>query len=134
MSKYKAEKITVDGYRFDSKVEAKFYKHLKDLKAQGLIQNFELQPSFTLIPKFEKNEEKFRALIYKADFTIYHNKGGIEVIDIKGMATPEAKLKRKLFNYTQSYPLKWLVWYKGEWMNYDEVQKIRRGKKKNEKV
>lgn len=131
MSKYKAEKIVVDGYKFDSKIEAKYYEYLKELKAKGLILNFELQPEFELQPNFESWGKKHKKIMYRADFLVYGLFHLDKVIDIKGMATPEAKLKRKLFNYKYpNYVLEWLVWYKGEWMDYDKVQKIRRSNKR----
>ena len=133
MAKYKNEKITIDGYRFDSKVEAKYYEKLKDMKTKELITNFELQPRFILQPKFIKKGIRYRAIELKADFTIYHLDGGIEVIDIKGMATPEAKLKRKMFNAVYDCDLTWLVWSGGQWKNYDDVIKAR-AKRKREKL
>jgi hypothetical protein len=135
VAKYKNEKITVDGYRFDSKVEAKFYDKLKMDKSMGLIINFELQPRFILQPKFIKMGIRYRAIELKADFTIYHLNGDIEIIDIKGMATPESKLKRKIFNATYENVLTWLVWSGGQWLEYDDVIKARakRKKAKNDK-
>ena len=122
MSKYGAEKINVDGIRFDSKTEAKFYDKLKMDKAKGLIINFELQPQYIIQPKFINSfGKKIQAIILKADFLIYELDNTLTVIDIKGMATPEAKMKRKMFQYV--YPkeiLKWIVWYGGKWINYDE--------------
>jgi hypothetical protein len=135
MSKYKSQKIVIDGYTFDSKVEAKYYEQLKEAKAKGMIQSFELQPQYELIKKFTDAEgKKHRAIKYKADFAVYQFDGSVWVIDIKGMATETAKLKRKMFlsKYGYSYKLKWLVWYKGEWKEYDEVQKIRRGNKREQ--
>ena len=132
LSKYGAEKITVDGIRFDSKIEAKYYEHLKDLKAKELIINFELQPQYIIQPKFTNSfGKKIQAIILKADFLIYEIDNTLTVIDIKGMATPEAKLKRKMF--WKVYPgeeLKWLVWSKGQWLNFDDVAKERAKRKR----
>ena len=133
MAKYKNEKITVDGYRFDSKVEAKYYEKLKDDKAKGLILNFELQPHFNLQPKYRFNGKNIRAIEYVADFMVYYDDLWIDVIDIKGMATPEAKLKSKIYNYLFPNPLKWIVWYGGEWVDYDDNIKAR-AKRKREKL
>ena len=135
MSKYNANKIVIDGYTFDSKVEGLYYEHLKDLKAKELIFNFELQPKYKLQDKFIKGATSYREINYIADFLIYHLDGRFEAIDIKGMAVPVALLKRKLFNY--SYPnvkLTWLVrnLKYGGWVEYDELKKLRR-KAKNDK-
>ena len=130
MAKYKNEKIVVDGIKFDSKVEAKYYEKLKEDKAKGLIKNFELQPKYTLIPKFERNGKTYRKIEYVADFQVYDNDWNISVIDIKGLATETAKLKRKLFEYNYpQYTLEWLVWNKGLWRDYDQVVKERKAKK-----
>jgi hypothetical protein len=134
LSKYGAEKITVDGYKFDSKIEAKYYEHLKDLKAKDKIMNFELQPRFVLQDKFIKDGKKYRVIEYVADFTVYNLDKSMEIIDIKGMATAEAKLKRKMFNYQYSNPLRWLVWNKKQWRDFDEVAKERLVKKKVAKI
>ena len=137
MSKYNANKCNSDGYSFDSKIEMKYYEYLKSLKTKGLIENFELQPEYELIPKFKNYFYKnIRAMVYKADFVIYELDYTQTIIDIKGMATPEAKMKRKLFYYM--YPLsklKWLVWYGGKWVDYDENIKAmaKRKKAKNDK-
>jgi len=54
MSKYKSNKITVDGYTFDSIDGYMYYEYLLSIKAKGEIINFELQPEYTLIPGFKK--------------------------------------------------------------------------------
>lgn len=137
MSKYGAQKINIDGITFDSKIEAKFYEKCKEDKAKGLILNFELQPRFTLQPKYNLKGKNVRKIEYVADFMIYYDDLWIDVIDIKGMATSEAKLKRKMYDYQYPNPLKWIVWNKGLWRDYDVVirerAKVKRLKKKAEK-
>lgn len=99
MSKYLSYKTTVDGIVFDSKDEAKYYEALKIRKYRGEIQNFELQPKFTLINGFKKDGKTYRAITYTPDFTIYHNDGSVEYVDVKGMTTQQGELRIKLFNY-----------------------------------
>lgn len=137
-SKYKSEKIVVDGITFDSKDEAKYYEYLKMKRAKGLIQNFELQPKYELQPSFKKYERKHLPIYYVADFLIYHNDGSLEVVDVKGMATPIALQKRKEFDY--HYPdlkLSWVVrnfkYSESGWIEYEELKKKRRGNKKCQK-
>ena len=135
MSKYGAEKITVDGYRFDSKVEAKYYEKCKEDKYKGRIKNFELQPRFTLQPNFKNEDKSYRKIEYVGDFRIYTNDDKEVIIDIKGMATPEAKMKRKIFAYKfPTIELLWLVWSYGQWLPYDQVikERAKRKKAKNE--
>ena len=139
-SKYGAKKIIVDGITFDSKDEAKYYEYLKKRKAKEEILNFELQPKYELQPKFSKNNKKFLPVNYIADFLIYHNDSSEEVVDVKGMATETALLKRKLFEY--SYPNLKLTWVvrnlahgnEDGWINYDELKKIRKEIKKCKKL
>lgn len=99
MSKYLSHKVVVDGIKFDSKDEAKYYEALKIRKYRGEIENFELQPKFTLIDSFKKFGKLYRAMTYTPDFLIYHNDGSIEYIDVKGMTTQQGELRVKLFNY-----------------------------------
>jgi len=123
-SKYWAEKNTVDGIKFDSKVESLYYLYLKE---KGVKHT--LQPKYILQDKFINNQgESVRAIHYIADFA-YDD----IVVDIKGMPTQAAKLKRKLF--MKKYPnlkLQWLVRYKWEWVDYFENEKRKR-KNKREK-
>ena len=99
MSKYNSKKITIDGITFDSKDEAMYYNVLKIRKFKEEIQNFELQPKFTLIEGFKKNGKTYRPITYTPDFLIYHNDNSEEYIDVKGMTTQQGELRIKLFNW-----------------------------------
>lgn len=133
MSKYNAKKVEYKGIVFDSKVECEYYQYLEK-KMNGVTYNrIEIQPRYELIPKFGDQ----RKTEYIADFSLYLDNDLIEVIDVKGMATTTAKLKVKLFRY--KYPEVKLTWickapkYTGlEWIEYDELIKVRR-KRKREK-
>lgn len=94
-NKYNNKKPFVDGIRFDSKKEAKFYKDLKLQMAAGEIKEFELQPKFVLLEK-EKDRVTGRGIKYIADFKITYADGSVEVIDVKGHKTQVYKLKKKL--------------------------------------
>ena len=98
MSKYNSKKITIDGIKFASIDEGKYYEALKTRKAKGEIQNFELQPKYILMESFKKNGKTYRAITYTLDFCIYHNDGSVELIDVKGMATQQGELRIKLFH------------------------------------
>ncbi|MFD0770128.1 DUF1064 domain-containing protein [Bacillus sp. CGMCC 1.60114] len=82
MNKYRNKKVELDGYVFDSKAEADYYKRLKGRQAAGEILSFEIQPSFKLQSVFTKNGKRFLAITYKADFIIYLPNGDVEVVDI----------------------------------------------------
>ena len=97
-SKYGAVKTEIDGHKFDSKVEGKYYLHLKEREARGEIKDLELQPTFTLMDGFRRSGVKIRDIVYKADFqyTDPHTNKTI-ICDVKGGdSTPEYKLKVKL--------------------------------------
>ena len=132
MNKYLSHKTVVDGITFDSKDEAKYYEALKIRKYRGEIQNFELQPKFTLIQGFKKNGKTYRAITYTPDFVIYHNDNSEEYIDVKGMTTQQGELRIKLFNHFYRELKLSIVArnlkYGDEYgfIDYYELQKIRR--------
>ena len=132
MSKYLSHKTVVDGITFDSKDEAKYYEALKIRKYRGEIENFELQPKFTLVEGFKKDNKTYRAITYTPDFVIYHNDGSEEYVDVKGMTTQQGELRIKLFNHFYR-DLKLSIVarnlkYGDEYgfIDYYELQKIRR--------
>ena len=86
-SKYRANKVSVDGHTFDSQKEANYYGELK-LKLQAKeINGFCLQPTFILAP----------GLKYKADFIVFNKDNTTDVIDVKGFKTKEYIAKKKVF-------------------------------------
>jgi len=86
-SKYRANKVSIDGHTFDSQKEADYYCELK-LKLQAKeIDGFCLQPTFILAP----------SLKYKADFVVFNKDKSTEVIDVKGFKTKEYIAKKKVF-------------------------------------
>lgn len=135
-TKYKNKKVVVDGIEFDSKIEARYYEHLKLLKTQGIVKDFELQPKFTLLESFKKNGKTYRAITYNADFKVEYVDGHIEVIDVKGMVTQQFELRRKLFEYRYPYELKLITYSKidGGWITHEELKKARKARKKAKKV
>jgi len=94
-NKYRAKAIEIDGIRFASLREGQRYRDLKVLERVGQITNLELQPVFPLVcgdtpVKYDSgNQAK-----YIADFRYQNQKGQTIVEDVKGMDTPQSKLKR----------------------------------------
>ena len=86
-SKYRANKVSIDGHTFDSQKEADFYCELKVRLQAKEINGFCLQPIFVLAP----------GLKYKQDFIIFNLDGSTEVIDVKGFKTKEYIAKKKVF-------------------------------------
>ena len=97
-SKYHAKKTVVDGIQFDSAKEAKRFTKLRAMEEDGKIQHLRLQVPFELLPSFECDGVKYREMKYVADF-VYYRDGKQIVEDVKGVKTPEYKLKKKLMAY-----------------------------------
>lgn len=136
MSKYGAKNVEIDGIKFQSKLEARYYEQLKWLKANKQIKNFKLQPKYLLQDKFKKYGKSYRKIEYIADFEVKHLDGSTEVIDVKGVETEAFKIKRKLFEAKYldklsviTYNLKW----GNGWIELDELSKLRRKAKKVKK-
>ena len=118
--KYNNTKTITDGIKFDSKIESKFYQHLKELLEKNEIKDLKLQPCFTLQDNFEtqnhfemskkdftsmsmvvsnktKKVNLVRKLEYIADFQYFDLKLNKTIIaDTKGFQTTDYKIKRKL--------------------------------------
>ena len=87
MSKYRAVPTFVHGRRFDSKREAARYSELLLLGRAKVIQNLELQPSFSLSG----------VATYRADFAYDDLELQQRMVeDVKGFDTAISRLKRKL--------------------------------------
>lgn len=86
-SKYRNIAITVDGMRFDSKLEARCYQWLKLLKAAGAVSCLVRQPSWDV----------GGGVKYRADFLAVGNYWieGFAILDAKGLDTQTSKNKRK---------------------------------------
>jgi len=125
-AKYKAKSIIIDWYKFDSTIEWDYYLYLKN----KWIDEFTIHPKYELQPKFVIWDNKIMAVNYMADFSIMVDWKEC-VIDIKGMATETAKLKRKMFMY--KYPdkeLQRIVRYKKERVDYfDNIKRRKEAKK-----
>lgn len=100
-SKYRAVKQTVDGITFASKAEARRYQELLLLVRAGQITHLVLQPRFELWAAVPL-EGEYRAVrsvgCYVADFQYrdQRDRGVTVVEDVKGVATPLYKLKKRL--------------------------------------
>lgn len=152
MGKIYHKKTEVDGIVFDSQTEAEYYEYLKQDKS---VASFEMQQEFILQNKFlivngeriEETHKDFKkiqkanpgctiqAIKYIADFVVRYKDGSVKVIDVKGQKTVDFKLKEKMFNYMypQYNKLFCVVKYKGEWLEYNEANKIKNSKKKSKK-
>lgn len=140
-SKFNVDKDKEDrsykGIVFDSKLEMRYYR---DVLCSGLesgtIIRYELQKKYVLQDGYRRNGKAVLPITYIADFYIEYSDGSIAVIDIKGMPDNVAKIKRKMF--WKKYPdidYRWVTYAKkyGGWVDYDELQKLRKADKLKKK-
>lgn len=116
VGKYNAQGQRIDGIFFASKAEAGRYCQLKRLVEAGTITHLETQPSYPMSVK------GVPICTYRADFRYRWVVDGrvheIVVEEVKGLETPEFKLKAKLYRAiygTELYvlPGQWLEDYEG---------------------
>ena len=105
-SKYRAQKIEVDGLRFDSKKEAQRYQELKLMQRAGVITNLKVHPSFD----FKVND--LLVCKYTADFSYSDHSmdPAMHVVeDVKGVrkggAWEKFRIKAKLFRALFGYDI-----------------------------
>ena len=128
--------VTGESILFDSKLEKRYYEEVViPLLKERTVIKAELQKKYNLQPSFKYNGETIRAIDYVSDFTLTYADGSILVIDIKGQATADAKIKKKMMHYV--YPelnFIWLSYTKATgWIEYKDLQKLRRERKKVKK-
>lgn len=107
-NKYGADKVVVDGIRFDSKREARRYQDLFLLLKAGEISDLRMQVKYQLIP-VQREPDRIgpkggrkpgrvieKEVDYVADF-VYKDREGNEIVeDTKGFRTKDYVIKRKL--------------------------------------
>jgi hypothetical protein len=135
-NKYGAVPTRVDGIKFASRTEARFYNYVKKLQAEEKIVSIGVQVPFQLLDPFtDKNGDHVRGIKYIADFDIVWADGTRWVVDTKGgVLTDVFKIKAKLFKFR--YPdieFRVMVYNArlGGWMTWDERQAARSQQEKN---
>lgn len=124
------KKCIEDGITFASEPERDFYLRLKELKKDGKIQDFHVQPEFPLQEAFETNFNdrwdnlKIKETVIKPDYQVLLNDDEVILLDTKGAncIEPESQLKRKIFLYqNKEVPLFFIgqlpKYLGGEWVN-----------------
>lgn len=106
-SKYGNTQVVDAGIKFDSKAEHKRWEYLVMLEKAGEIRDLKLQVPFLLIPSQVRPSGGLeRPTTYLADFS-YLTKDGVTVVeDVKGVVTPEFRLKRKLMLFIHGVEVK----------------------------
>lgn len=103
---------TCNGITYASKAEMLYHAHLRTMASGGLIREIETQP----VVKFASD------IKYVPDFKVTLFFGPVEWIDVKGVETPEFKLKCKLWKHEGPGDLK-IVKLKGSRFVTDRVIK-----------
>ena len=91
--KFGAKRCERDGVNFQSQLERRYYDQLKLLQRSGDVLFFLMQVPFRLPA----------GIVYRADFMVFYADGNCEIIDVKGVETPEFKMKHKLLE--EIYPI-----------------------------
>ena len=94
-SKYRNKPTEVDGIRFDSKLEAKYYDHLKLCQQAGELLFFLRQTPFHLSCGTK----------YVVDFVEFWKDGSTVFTDVKGTETPVFKIKKRMVENEYSIKL-----------------------------
>ena len=113
MTKFGARKVTLDGIEFASQAEANRFSQLKLLERAREIKALGVHPSWPLVVN---NVAIGR---YTADFVYFE--GGRQIVeDVKGIVTPEASLRMRVF--MALYPTHELriVDRKGSWERFKQ--------------
>jgi hypothetical protein len=102
MSKYRAIKVKIDGYTFDSLREGGRYGELKLLERAGHITDLQVHPKFPISingnpVKIRNKNGVGRQVFVILDFSFIDAKTGKKhICDVKGIDTPVSRLKRAL--------------------------------------
>ncbi len=125
----KKDKPCIDGYTFDSELEHRYYM---EIIRGGEGKDLKVHPRYEIVPKTDKRP----AVHYVADFEVTLPGGDVLVVDVKGMATETALLKRKVFEWRHPDKILWWICYSkidGGWILYDELQKARAKRRREKK-
>lgn len=138
-SKLGAKKCWINGIKFDSLLEGRYYVMLLHLIEDGEVKSYERQVAFVLQDKFRDkfSGKMIPAIKYVADFVLTLPDGTQVVIDVKGKETPDFKLKQKMFCYqhrdVQFMCVQWSEKDK-EWQDLEDIKKAAKERKKAKKL
>jgi hypothetical protein len=88
--KYRNKPIVIDGIRFASQAEGRFYGNLKLLEAAGHLSNITCHPRFPILIN------DIHVCFVVLGFAYVTRDGKFHVVDVKGKDNALSKLKRKL--------------------------------------
>ena len=107
--KYGARAAVVDGIRFPSIAEAKFYERSKERQAIGEIFYFTLWPVFVLPG----------GIRVRFDQQIIYPNNGIDYYDVKGVITPQFKKNKRLVEHFWPIKIKVVIYQKGKFVEVE---------------
>lgn len=93
--KYSNQKTEIDGIKFDSKAEARYWLHLQIRLKAGEIKNLRRQVVYELAPAVEIGGRMRPPLRYIADF-VWEEGGKTITADTKGAVPDAYRIKRHL--------------------------------------
>lgn len=109
---YSVAKTTkgLDGNYYDSLFEASYANELFAKKKNKEIESYDTQVTFPIIVN------GYKICDYIADFVVYHNNGGDEIVETKGLLLPVFRIKWSLMEalYGEEYTLTLVMQGKGK--------------------
>ena len=108
--KYGARATVVDGIRFPSIAEAKFYERSKERQAIGEIFYFTLWPVFVLPGGIRVRLDQQ---------IVYPNNNGIDYYDVKGVITTQNKKNKRLVEHFWPIKIKVVIYQKGKFVEVE---------------
>lgn len=100
-SKYNAQKVIYNGDKYDSKKERDYAIILDGLLSEGKIKGWTRQVNFPL-PDMNYLDTGSKRSRYQADFIVTTLDGNEHIVEIKGLMTPEMKVKYSFFQFVYS--------------------------------
>ena len=98
MNKYGARRATFNAINFASTAERDYYLYLLALRQSGEVTQIDRQPEYVLQEAFRNAAGKHQASItYTPDFRVTYADGREEVVEVKGYASRDYPLRKKLF-------------------------------------
>ena len=126
-SKYNAVKVEIDGYIFDSKLEARRFEELKLLRSAGEIESLEVHPEFGIPPKDRHRFDRWGHICKVVlDFGYRSHGRQCQVYeDVKGKDNALSRLKRKLVQAFYGFEVEVVKPYEDRWLNRKRIARNR---------
>jgi len=110
--KYNAVRTEVDGFKFDSKMEAEYYGVLQLQVKAGVVLHVDIHPSATIAPGDRRT----------LDFLVWYADGRVEFVDVKGARKTRAASEFRRLQRRWRHPcatLRAVTKQKGGWQDWE---------------